>query len=175
MTAKGNSRSSGYERADHALAAEDIRLAFTYDASAGRLLRLVASGKAAAGTICGSQDRLGYRQIRFKGRLFSESRLVWLWVTGAPSKVEIDHINGDRSDNRIANLREATRLENVRNKAPSGINLKGATQRKSGRWRAQICVNRKKISLGHYDTEREAHDAYARSATKLFGQFARLK
>jgi len=91
--------------------------------------------------------------------------------------IEGDHVNGDRLDNRRANIRPATRAQNARNtrrprhsKAP----FKGITVLPSGRWRAQIKVDGRRCHLGTYDTAALAHEAYCAAARLHFGDFARM-
>lgn len=88
----------------------------------------------------------------------------------------MDHINGVRDDNRISNLREATGAENCRNrkKRRNTRYAKGVTV-KYGRFLARIWVRGKRICIGRYDTEEEAHAAYVASAEKEFGAFARAE
>lgn len=89
----------------------------------------------------------------------------------------IDHINGNTLDNRRSNLRFATSAENVRNQKPyvgGTSNLKGVSWHKaSSRWRAQISVDKKKIHLGVFQSETEAHTAYCRASEKYHGEFGR--
>lgn len=171
---KGNARGSGYERADIDALVNEVRRLFVHDPSIGSLRRIVPSGRAKAGNTAGAACRGGYRQIRMFGRLYMEHRLVWLWFFGEWPNAEIDHINGIRTDNRIENLRIASRSDNCRNRrAALAGRLKGTTKRPRGRWKAQICVDRKKISLGTFNTAEQAHAAYCRAATQFFGEFAR--
>ena len=67
------------------------------------------------GTEAGSVGLKGYRAIGLHGRFHKAHRLAWTVVYGVEPESAIDHINGDRDDNRIANLREATRGENLQN------------------------------------------------------------
>lgn len=95
------------------------------------------------------------------GHVFGERllahRVVWVLVHGE-WPVEIDHINGNRSDNRLTNLRNVTRAENCKN-IKSGKGSFGVYQdKKTGRWYAQIRVNGKNKHLGTYATEKEAID-----------------
>jgi hypothetical protein len=93
-------------------------------------------------------------------------------------KREVDHINGNKLDNRIENLRICTRAENQRNVRMIRSNKSGfkgvAKHQKSERWRAQIQVNKKQIFLGIFDTPEEASAAYVEAAMKYFGQFANI-
>lgn len=96
----------------------------------------------------------------------------------APDEAEVDHINGDRTDNRKANLRICTRLENCRNRGISSRNksgYKGVSWRKDGnKWQSQITVHGKIIIIGKYEKAEEAAKAYDVAAVKYYGEFARL-
>ncbi|MDR6389161.1 HNH endonuclease [Paraburkholderia phenoliruptrix] len=89
---------------------------------------------------------------------------------------EVDHINGNPLDNRKANLRICTRVENCRNMGISSRNkcgFKGVVLNKlRGRYQSKIVVHGKRIHLGYFDTAEEAHAAYCRAATELYGEFA---
>jgi hypothetical protein len=90
--------------------------------------------------------------------------------------LEVDHINGNRLDNRRSNLRPATRQENVRNRKVQKNNkcgFKGVSCEK-GRFRAYICVNNKLIHLGMFTTAEEAARARDKAEKELFGEFSRL-
>jgi len=89
-----------------------------------------------------------------------------------------DHINGDTCDNRRRNLRVASPIENARNTRAGKNNQSGYKGvhlcKSTGRWRAQITVNRKAISLGYFDTPELAAKAYNDAAIKYYDKFAKL-
>lgn len=86
-------------------------------------VELNARGKVGDPAGCNSW---GYRVIRIDGRLYGAHRLVWLYVHGRWPDAMIDHVNGDRSDNRIENLREANSVQNAHNaKRPNLMAIKG--------------------------------------------------
>ena len=142
--------------------AELLRRCLRYDPATGEFLRLTGPR---AGKPAGGLDLHGYRQVAFMRKLHKAHRLAWLYVHGEWPDRHIDHINGDKLDNRIANLRLATPAENGQNRNRMNRNntsgLPGATLHKqSGRWMAQITHQRRHIYLGCFGTAEEAHRAY---------------
>lgn len=127
-----------------------------------------ASGKR------GYQRKDGYVYTRFMGRAYGEHRLIHLMFTNEwPSQV--DHINGIRHDNRPENLRSATNAQNSMNRIPNGKTSKGCYwQPKRNKWIAQIGFGGKRITIGYYDTELEAHKAYAKKSLELHGEFGKF-
>jgi len=103
--------------------------------------------------------------------------LAWLFVHGFDPPQQIDHINGIRDDNRIANLRLATVAENSQNVGKQSNNksgFKGVHWHARGKkFRAQIMANGKSKSLGLFHTAAEAAAAYDIAAAELHGEFAR--
>ena len=87
-------------------------------------------------------------------------RLVWIDANGPiPKGLMIDHINRDKHDNRLENLRLVTRSQNAQNRK----NVTGYTQISGGRYQAQIMLDYKHYFLGHFDTEAEARSAYLKA------------
>jgi len=127
----------------------------------GGLIRMErTSARALVGDEAGCLKSDGYCQISVDGRLYKRHRLIFFMFNGYWPKNDIDHINRDRSDDRIENLREATRSQNHRN-SERYENAKGYCFHKRRRkWHAQIRVNGKSIHLGYHDTEPEAEAAF---------------
>jgi hypothetical protein len=101
----------------------------------------------------------GYKAGTIKGVRIAAHRVIWAMTFGAWPPQDIDHINGDRSDNRISNLRSVSRLENGRNKAAqeSRSNAAGVMWvERNKKWRARITVNGKRLDLGLHSTIDEA-------------------
>ena len=155
---------------------EFLRRILRYDPKTGAFTWLVdRTGKTRAGDTAGGFAKNGYHYISVRGRKYQASHLAWVYITDRwPTPFEMDHINGNPSDNRFNNLRRATRSKNMANTRwfnPSGY--KGASPTKEGRWRAQITKNYKNHHLGAFDTPQEAHAAYVKASRELFGSFAR--
>jgi hypothetical protein len=157
------------------LTAERLRDLLIYNPETGLFSRRVGKARARAGAVCGDLDSHGYVRISLDCKRYLGHRLAWLYVHGCWPAADIDHINGVRTDNRLANLREAARRNNLANRrghASSG--LKGAYWHgQNGCWYSRIGVNGKSIHLGCFDTAEEANAAYLAAARKHFGEFAR--
>ncbi len=128
--------------------------------------------RAVVGEVAGAVQKNGRVHIGVDGRRYTRARLAWFYVYGVWPRLQLDHKNRVRDDDRIDNLREATAQQNSANRPGWGRNRKGLIQRPSGKWRARIRFNNKLISLGEFDTEAEAAEAYRTAATKYFGEFA---
>lgn len=129
--------------------------------------RVSTSYRSIAGNIAGTINNNGYRCISVKCKIYLAHRIVWLMIHGEFPTIQIDHINGNKLDNRISNLREATHKQNQQNKikpqSDNKIGFLGVHFNKSGKFRAQICVNKKNKHLGMFDTAKEAHEAYLKA------------
>lgn len=120
----------------------------------------------------------GYRRINVDGVKYYEHRLVWFYMTGEWPKNQIDHIDGDRLNNRFANLREATPCENARNTKIRKHNTSGIMgvvfDKSRNKWKAQITFKGRGICLGRFDDKEAARAAYEGAKAQLHGQFRRL-
>jgi hypothetical protein len=122
----------------------------------------------------------GYIRLHFycKGAHYRAGahRIAWLLHYGVfpPIEMQIDHINRERTDNRIANLRLATNGQNKANSSPRECsNYRGITfDAERSKWTASIQHNEKSIYLGRYQTQEEAARAYNHKAREIFGEFA---
>ncbi len=151
----------------------------TYDPETG-IFRWIAAGNntRGIGTIAGYLHPSGYRYIKICQVRFSCQRLAWLFHTGQWPKENMDHINTIRSDNRIANLREASNSQNNFNSAMKPNNTTGfkgvSLSSRDGKYRAQIAAHGKRILIGVFDDAKSAAEAYNNEAMKLHGEYARV-
>lgn len=171
------------------LTAERVRELLNYDPETGVFTwkvdrvagRPATNIRARAGDIAGNINAWGYRVIGIDGCQSPAHRLAWLHVYGEWPHSIIDHANGDRSDNRLENLRladDSANLQNMRLHDRNKCGFKGVhkTDRHSNRpWIASITVRGKTHYLGSHETPEEAHEAYKAAARKFFGEFARFE
>jgi hypothetical protein len=126
-----------------------------------------------AGHIYYNMDKDGYIRVRRAGKEYRAHRLIWELFNGPiPEGMLIDHIDGDILNNRIENLRLATRQQNNVNSNGSGRYAKGVVLSNSNKFRARIKVDGVHMDLGSYDTEEEAAEAYRVAALEVHGEFA---
>lgn len=129
-------------------------------------------GKAKVGIPVGRIQTDGYSQIRVDGKLYLAHRLAWLYVHGEWPTSEIDHIDRDRVNNRIANLRDVDRAINATNRRAFGSSgFKGVTSMKKGsRFFARISRIDGSVSyLGVFDSAEAAHEAYKAAHVEQHG------
>jgi hypothetical protein len=132
-----------------------------YDPETGKFKRLTKWGSQQIGDEPGCKSKFGYRYIGVDGKGYTAYRLAWLYVYGDFPPGDIDHINRDPTDDRIANLRSVSHSANLHNTqhrdATSGY--KGVYRTKENRWQARIRVNYKMHNLGTFATIEEAANA----------------
>lgn len=116
------------------------------------------------GLISTSKHGEGYRTTYISGQNRLLHRVVWILLSGALPVGEIDHIDGDRTNNLACNLRDVSPSENYHNKVAKGY----TRNKRDSNWRAQIKINKANIFLGNFETEEEARAAYE-AAKKLYG------
>lgn len=119
-----------------------------------------------AGTRAGYLRKDGYWEVMLKGHSLLVHRVAWVLMTGSWPSLDIDHFDGNRANNRFANLREATRSQNCANAVRSGFFRHGE------RFGAKISPNGQQIHLGIFDTEEEARATYLEATRRYFGEFS---
>ncbi len=144
-----------------------------YNPKTGDFTRLAShSNRTKVGDIAGTLDCYGYSVVMVKGSIYKAHRLAWFIIYGAWPKDQIDHINHNKSDNRIVNLREADSRENHRNCPMQKNNISGCCGvswvKRDKVWRAQIKIDGTIISLGSYTDKFEAICA-RKSADNKYG------
>lgn len=160
------------------LTVERLRELLDYNPETGVFKCRCRRGRLEAGDVAGAVNDRGYRIICCDGEFHRAHRLAWFLSHGRWPDGDIDHINGIRDDNRLANLREATRRQNNGNmRCPrhntSGV--KGVWWHKRGKkWAAGITLpGRRNKHLGLFHSKEEAAAAYLKAAEEHFGVFAR--
>lgn len=150
----------------------ELRHALRYDADTGRFFWRQRRGNVPEGAetgLCGNAR--GYRIIGWRNRLYVAHRLGWALYHGKWPEQDIDHINGDRSDNRIGNLRLATRSENMQNAKTPVHNSSGYRgvhwHAKAKKWRAVIWKDKRPYHLGFFDAVTDAAEAYRAAKLRL--------
>jgi hypothetical protein len=166
--------------ADADITAARVRELLDYDPATGiftRKVRLAQRHQVGdrADFIVTGGGLAGYYRGGIDSKRFLAHRLAWLYVNGEWPQQEIDHINGDPGDNRIANLRDVPARINAENKrGPRKDNACGqrGVMAHQGRWRARIQVDGQTMHIGMYDTPQEAHDAYIAAKLELHEGYA---
>jgi len=154
---------------------EYIRTKFRYDHTTGIIYRKFKGFEKRAGNV----DKEGYRCVTVtSGKRFREHRLAWFMHYGVWPTKHIDHINRDKQDNRIENLRECDDYLNAantpKNKCKTSTSKYKGVGRYKNKWRARIKHRGKRIELGVFNTEEEAFAVYAFKAAELHGEFINL-
>jgi hypothetical protein len=115
------------------------------------------------GDIAGGVNSLGYRRIRLNGKYYSAHRLAFLIAEGSFPNGHVDHINQNRSDNRLENLRVVSVSGNGKNRSLGSNNTSGIIgvtfDKKVSKWKARVTHEKKRILIGYYDKLDEAKEA----------------
>jgi hypothetical protein len=136
------------------------------------------SSRAPKGSFAGTVHKTGYVFIGYNKKLYLAHRIAYFMSTGIdPGPLTIDHINGERADNRLDNLRLATHEENSRNRNGTQSNNTSGVRgvfwdAKMRKWKAQVRASGKLKSIGHFSTIQEAESAVIKARAELFGEFA---
>lgn len=159
------------------LTAERAKELLDYDPETGVFRWKVSKGRVKAGDVAGRVNNTGYIQIRVDRNLYQAHRIAWLLTRDEWPNLQIDHINGDRADNRICNLRQATKAQNAQNTSKRAHNTSGfkgvSWCRRHAKWHAQLQKNKRRVYLGRFRCPTAAHIAYCKAAKEHFGEYAR--
>jgi HNH endonuclease/AP2 domain len=167
-------------RSETVLTAEHLRRVLLYDPYTG-LWKWRENGRGRSKVLDwrpGYLGRDGYPSIRILNRLYLAHRLAFLYMMGRWPRHELDHIDGDRANNRWGNLREATRTQNMKNTGLRATNTSGfrgvSFSQKYNRWEARMRLgDSKQVFLGYFATPDDASKAYEAAAKEAFGEYYR--
>jgi len=152
------------------LTAARLRELFHYDPDTGKFTSRIDRRRCPAGTEVNGVNAQGYVQVVIDCRHYFGHRLAWLHVFGEWPRQTIDHINGNRADNRIANLRDVPHKTNTQNRRAAQPNTESGllgVRRNKRRWYSNIIVDGVGHYLGTFDTPQEAHEAYLAAKRRL--------
>jgi hypothetical protein len=128
-------------------------------------------------TALGYEMPNGYISLKFLKKTTYAHRIIFLYHYGYTPNF-IDHINGNKSDNRIENLRDVTRCQNMMNVKKSSKNTSGykgvSFHKNRKKWIAQIKLNKKNFHLGVFESAEKAYEEYCRVAIEYHGEYANL-
>lgn len=152
-----------------------LKVHLSYDSETGAFIWLAPmSNRVKAGSAAGSfHSATGYRYLTFDGRTYKAHRLAWFYVFGEWPVGDVDHINGIRTDNRLANLRVVSRSVNLQNQRKARSNnlssgVLGVCASSHGKkWRASIKIDGKQVHLGRFDDVESASAAYMAAKRKF--------
>jgi hypothetical protein len=148
------------------LTADKIRSLLDYDERTGLFFR--RGGSKSLGSLTSD----GYLEFSVDGRVYKAHRLAWLFMKGRWPLSRMDHIDGNRTNNAIKNLREADGQQNAANRRVlSHLGTKGV-YRRGNRFIAGIKINGRRHHLGSFKNLSDATAAYSNAARKAFGEFA---
>jgi hypothetical protein len=150
---------------------DKLKSFLSYDPSSGLFTWLVSRGKAKKGSIAGHTEHTGYVSIGIEGKYYVAHRLAWLYVFGSFPDLDLDHIDGDKENNRIGNLRLATKHQNRQNLSEKGMGSNPRMgvnfDKDSKKWRARIMFDGKRHCLGSFNSFEEAGKAYDEKKKEL--------
>lgn len=152
------------------LTAQQLRELLSYDPKTGLFLWRVSRGKGYAGAIAGKYDKNGYIVIGANRQEFKSHQVAWMFVHGYWPTLHIDHIDGDKTNNRIANLRHVTVLVNQRNRTrPNCTNKLGilGVSKYGNKFCSRIWHDGGLIHLGTFNDVGAAQAAYFEAKSRL--------
>ena len=157
------------------LTQERLKELLTYNLETGVFTRNLTRCGALAGAVAGSVTRKGYRYIKIDSKGYMMHRLVWLYLYGQFPKEQLDHIDGDKLNNKASNLRDAITSQNCVNQRGRKNNTSGfkgvILEKSSGKWVAQCNANGEHYYLGMYDTPQEASNVRETFAKENHAEF----
>lgn len=153
----------------------ELKSKLHYDRNSGIFTWKVNKGRKRLGDVAGFINKIGYWEICINQIQYLGHRLAWFYVYEILPEELIDHINMNRSDNRIENLRQADQSQNSINREIQSNNTSGyrgvSYNKKRKKYEAYCTLNSKTKKLGYYETAEEASIVYEKYAKSIFGEF----
>lgn len=150
---------------------DEVRRRVSYNPKTGDFVALVSAGRRRKGDRLGYPDKLGYIKLGFNGKWVLAHRLAWRLSKGEWPEGEIDHINGNPSDNRISNLRVVTRSQNVMNtRRGNGV----CWHKRNKAWQVLIKAGGKSHYIGLFKDRAAADSAAVEAINRLHGDYANI-
>lgn len=172
-------KNAGTKRKSH-ISQERLREVLDYNPDTGVFTWVNGNSRnVKSGDIAGYKNQQGYIRIRVGAKLLPAHRLAWIYVYGEDiDGYEIDHINGDKSDNRICNLRISSHQQNMFNMKKKSTNKSGVKgvhfDKRCNKWRAQTSINKKRVHLGLFNTIESAEEAISEFMVANHKEFINL-
>lgn len=151
-----------------AIAASDIREWISYNPKTGDFRWIKSRGKVKAGSVAGTMHQNGYIRIKFNGVFLFAHRLAWFYTYGVFPSGVIDHMDGNKTNNKIQNLRDVSHAENNQNRAFSAHWLGGYVSSSKNQcksrniskqdeyYKVSVCLNKSTLRFGYWKTLEEA-------------------
>ena len=158
---------------------ESLRALVQYNPETGVFTRKVKrdfNPRSVLGKPLGTPYSNGYLGFRVNTRKYLAHRLAWFYVYGCWPASDLDHVNGNRADNRVSNLREATKSQNMANTKTQVNNTSGHRgvifDKANSKWMAYMQLHGKFINIGRFAEKEEAIAARSQAFVSAFGEFA---
>ncbi len=151
---------------------EGLKSIIQYDRKTGVLRRIFDYGTCRpCNVVLNSVSKDGYIKVGVFGKTYSAHRIAWFYVRGRWPVGDIDHIDGNKTNNAFSNLREVSHSVNIQNQTKahkgSASKLLGVSAAPFGKWVARISAGGKNKYLGHYKSPESAHEVYLEAKRKL--------
>jgi hypothetical protein len=166
------------EKTRHHLTHKYLTDNITYSQETGLFMWIKRGCGRRIGKSAGCRRPDGYYYVSINTVTYLAHKLAWFYIHGEWPPLDVDHIDGNPSNNRLSNLRLATKKQNMANCKRFSTNKSGykgvSWKADEAKWQAQIRVDGKTIALGRFVDPKKAHDAYCKAALEHLGEFARV-